>query len=207
MASVVFNKISINKKLSDSIKSTRFKGLATRAATTRFVFAKSAMIEAFNEHPVTQEIEAGTTAQGGLLSKGNIFSFIGFNQGDEPTEKLRSYLESNVRMETSPKFIQNQRNVVYQFNVRVPNLNDIYSNSQFRTPDNWSTDSWPALIEKGINNFSYYVFLLVGNFSSGSRSGTGLQNTKSKNGSAGKALGIPYLSDVLSRFRSYFKSK
>ena len=161
----------------------------------------------FDEHEVTQEILAGPTAQSNS-SYGNIFSFIGFNRGTNPTSELRRYLQDNMELLPHPNFIQNKENVIYQFKVKSPDLQGIYDNALFATPDHWSNKSWPELIEKGIDNFSYYVFRL-GGFAGKSRSGTGLQRKNPREWLTveDSALGIPYLSEIIEKFRSYFKSR
>ena len=57
-----------------------------------FEKVKSEMIEEFLDHKVTQEIIAGPTADnisGTLGGYGNLFSYIGFNEGDEPRRLAR----------------------------------------------------------------------------------------------------------------------
>ena len=63
--------------------------------------ALRAMLLEFNSHPVTKEIEAGPRAQnisGTLGGAGNLFSFIGFDDGDNPIAPVRRILEQSTRL-------------------------------------------------------------------------------------------------------------
>ena len=53
----------------------------------QFEDAKKAALQAFEEHPVTREIESGIDSpniSGTLDNVTNLFSFIGFSAGDNP---------------------------------------------------------------------------------------------------------------------------
>lgn len=205
MAKVLINRISVQNKLNRALTKKSYQDLAARNAAVRFDQAKRDLIDDFQNHPVTLEIEAGPTAQGGLLERGSLFSFIGFNQSETPTAELRNYLETNIKLNSTPKFTQTKNGLIYSFNVKTPSIEDIYNNKRFSV--DWSNKGWIYLIEKGINNFSYYIFYILGFASGASRSGTGLQNTRSKKKRGGKALGIPYISEILNRFISKFSRK
>ena len=64
-----------------------------------FEVLKNNMIQEFEMHPVTIEIDAGPNASntsGTLGGYGNLFSFIGFEQGTDPLAKVRSALEKTI---------------------------------------------------------------------------------------------------------------
>ena len=60
---------------------------------------KQEMIEEFNAHPITQEIELGVTApnlSNTLSGVTNLFSFIGFDAGSRPIDPIRQLLEKST---------------------------------------------------------------------------------------------------------------
>ena len=61
-----------------------------------FQLVKNKMIVEFLNHPVTIELKGGIEAKNisGTLSggSGNLFSFIGFDSGDDPTDKIEKIL-------------------------------------------------------------------------------------------------------------------
>ena len=64
-----------------------------------FLKKKSQMIADFLNHPVTQEIKGGigaTNISGTLGGVTNLFSFIGFEQGDDPITPIVEMLQSTT---------------------------------------------------------------------------------------------------------------
>jgi len=113
------------------------------------------MQETFEKHPVTREIEGGTeerniskTLRGGDATE-NLYSFIGFNQGDQPTQVIRDSLDPNNENGPKIKYIRGSQidNFSFQFKVTEPNLENIYK----ETPIPWAPGlSWAKRIEQGI---------------------------------------------------------
>ncbi len=203
---LLLNEIKFRKKINETLKQKRFSNIATLAATSRFNIAKQMTLEQYDSHPAILELQAGPTAMSSsFLDVGNLYSFFGFFQGDTPTTDLRNYLENNIKpIKKSPRFIEKKLGVVYEFGVKVPNLNEIYK--AFPMPEQWSNVSWIKALDSGIGTFSYYIFRIIG-FIGRSRSGTGLQNkNKIKNRSGDKVLGVNFMPGLLNFFRSYFKS-
>lgn len=204
MAQILFNRINIQNKLGNSLTQRRFANIASLAAKSRFNNAKVQMLEEYDSHPAIMELEAGPNIEGGFLQVGNLFSFFGFYQDETPAADLRNYIEKNIKMNNNPRFIRNKNNVVYEFDVEVPTLQQVYD--EFPMPDQWSSNSWVKALDNGIGTFSYYIFRLFG-FMGRSRSGTGLQNkNKVKDRGTDKVLGIKFLPTLLKNFKSYFKS-
>ena len=66
---------------------------------------KKEMIEEFLAHPVSVEILGGPNAENTsetLGGYGNLFSFIGFNEGDSPLQPIIDFLESKNIIKPSP---------------------------------------------------------------------------------------------------------
>lgn len=178
----------IDKALANSVA---VKRAAYNKAYGIFRSAKRAMIAAFDRHPITQEIEAGPTAMnfsGTLGGYGNLFSFIGFHDGDRPTEPLRWLLEQ-VSMEQTV-----YRNRKWYFRVRVPDSRDVES----VTPMPWEVgNSWALAVEHYISGLSHYMYTR----SVASRSGMGIQLPDENWGADLPFEGKEYISEILKNFR------
>ncbi len=204
MATASFNVISIRAKIEAELKKSRYQGLATSAANTRFVIAKQILLEDFDKSQITEELNQGNTAVTTLLpdSYGNLFSFLGFPAEEQPAQELRAYLQSRIVMGRNPKFSGTNNKYTYSFPVQNPSIQEVYD--AFPMPDNWSSKSWVYAIEKGIGTFSLYVYHRF--FGANSRSKTGLQRTKPRKfiSIPDRALKIPYITPLLEAFRAKF---
>jgi len=86
---------AINNQLDKNI------GIKVKEMVEReFEAIKQRMIDEFESHPVTIEIDAGENASnssGTLGGYGNLFSFIGFQDGDDPLKEVRVKLnQTNI---------------------------------------------------------------------------------------------------------------
>ena len=129
--------------------------------------SKQQLIREFDDHPVTKEIAAGPTASnssGTLGGKGNLFSFLGFDDGSNPIEPVKSLLQKIELSGSKPKMSGDR----IQFRVNMPNSNEFENASKMR----WESGrSWLYDIERTISGLSQYLY---GQFKK-SRSGTGMQ--------------------------------
>lgn len=128
---------------------------------------KNEIIEEFENHPVTQEIEGGITAtniSNTLDGITNLYSFIGFESGDNPLDPIREQLKKiNLR------YTINSKGELI-FTVEFPTAKDIFK----VTPMPWATGrSWAQGIEVGISGLGYYIKSTIN-----SRSGLGVQSQK-----------------------------
>ena len=65
--------------------------------------SKEEMVQEYLNHPVTKEIDNGPEASNissTLGGEGNLFSYIGFEEGSEPTESVKEILENSVKVST-----------------------------------------------------------------------------------------------------------
>jgi len=121
----------------------------------------------FESHPVTQELEGGENASnnsGTLGGYGNLFSFLGFNKGANPTSPVKSLIQS-IRID------RNVQTSIKGFKIKV----NIPSKEEFAaiTPMPWEGGrSWLLDMERGISGLGAYLY---GRFDS-SRSGSGIQS-------------------------------
>lgn len=133
---------------------------------------KLELINNFISHPVSKEIAGGSgvsNSSGTLGGYGNLFSFIGFNGGENPVEDWVNFLEKKIKILGKKRNIQSgKNNFIFQFEVVGIADNDYVSNA--RMP--WESGrSWILSIERGISGFSNFIAKKMG------RSGGGIQAT------------------------------
>lgn len=204
MAINTLNEISVKAKLINQLRKNQYAGIARSAANTRFIAARDSMINELDNHIVTKELLDSPSKYGEskLITRGNLVSFIGFDDGSLAYGELREYVRFNTQMEPQPNITNDKNKIYYSFPVTSPSLNEIYNNEQFGTPDNWSSRSWVQIIEDGVGNAGYYLFSTLG-FSK-SRSFFGIQKDKKVKNQA-VFTPMKYISVILSNFRDKFK--
>ncbi len=192
-ATVKLNRASIQKKIemamakkSDPIARTKAFGIFQRA--------KRKALQDFDNHPVTIELRNGPSSfavTGATNGYGNLFAFLGFSVGTDPTENLRQLLES----------CQIHRGVlngkVWKFSYDVPTKRAIAVNS----PMPWETgNSFVEEIEAGtVSNLSYFLFQKF-NSPEPSESSMGIQSKYEVNQDLSFQK-TPYLTEILKNFR------
>jgi hypothetical protein len=133
---------------------------------TKFIREKNNFISSYENHPVTQELNLGpaaTNISNTLGGYGNLYSYIGFPVGFNPTQKVLSLLKTIQLLKTVQI-----RKETFSLKAKIPSQNDFLKVS--RMP--WESGrSWLFDIEKGISGLSAYLY---GNFEA-SRSGKGIQ--------------------------------
>ena len=151
----------------------------------------------FNSHPVTQEIESGPRAEnlsGTLSGYGNLFSYIGFNQGSDPIHGLREFLEKRPRVYRNSRLVRGQNSVDYVFRIQVP----LFSEMEDFAQSPYEGRSWIKGMERGISGLGYYLHSKSGQLAN-SRSGFGLQTENRLRAMTFKP--IKYMTSILERFR------
>ena len=151
------------------------------------------MVDEFEDHPVTQEVWAGNLAENtsGLLGGyGNLFSFIGFDEGDDPISPISLILRQRI---THSIKRTNDRGG-YMVTINLPSQESLDSVSQIP----WMKGkSWLDGIENGIAGLNRYLYDEEG--FDNSRSETGIQ---ARNLIRGVSQGrTPYLSQILDNFK------
>jgi len=183
------NSASNIRKEIDFRKSIEYIKAVKQIINQEFNAAKLKLIDDFERHPVTREIEGGTSSSnisGTLGGKGNLFSFIGFKYGDKPTEVIREMFE---RIEITS--ITTQRDGFAKTHVLYPRPDDVF----MVTPLPWADGrSWAKGIENGISNFGQYLDLKA----DASRAGRGLQNEKMETGLSFSPR--PYITELITDF-------
>jgi hypothetical protein len=176
----VISQTQLLKVLGQSMNS--LEPLARRNAEQKFNRLQRELIEKFEDSPVTKEIEAGengsveTNISGTLGGKGNLWGFIGFEQGSKPIAELRELLDSLVFDGKRIKVVRDERELVWYFLIDLPDDKDI----QKATPMPWLRGaSWAMGIEKGITGLTNFIYTAMkqkeGDTPEIGRSGQGLQ--------------------------------
>lgn len=153
------------------------------------------MVEEFLEHPISKEIWAGNSASNtsGLLGGyGNLFSFIGFDEGSDPISPISSILKERIPFKIKRMGDYGK----YSLTILTPSKDRIYSESQV----GWMGGrSWLDGIERGIAGLNRYLYDEDYGFSN-SHSGTGAQIKKDIRGV--KQEKAKYVSQILSNFKN-----
>lgn len=178
--------------ISKKVTQTYSKAFQQRIITS-FNKIKREMIAEFKNHPVTVEIKAGPYAEnssGTLGGYGNLFSFIGFDEGDSPTDNIEGLLNLTrieYNRETKDGFIMT---------IYLPSKQEIFS----ETPMPWASGrSWAEGIERGISGFGQYL----NTESISSRSGEGIETNSVIR--RGKFKNMPYISALMNKYLKRFQ--
>jgi len=188
--------VKIKRKILRNIKKVPER--VRQEARRRFNVAKREMIDEFENHPVTREIEGGPAASnssGTLGGEGNLFSFIGFYEGTSPIDVLRELLQSYEINTFRPTIRKRASGIDYRFRITGPSIEQI----EAATYLNWLGKSWIRGVERGMSGLGNYL-AVMGAMSS--RSGGGLQ-IKRVRGSAHKPT--RYVSSMLRTFFLRFR--
>ena len=200
------NAAALKKNLSEgAAKSSDVKRKMFKAVEERAQDAKDEMLEAFEQSPITREIDAGAentiNFSKNLIGighgEGSLFGFIGFDESDNPLALVRDYLNASGKIFKTPKIIKSGGKVSYKYTVQIPNAKDLFA----MTPMPWEGGrSWIRSIEKGISGLGYY---LLSN-SPKSRSGQGVQASHKLR----KAVYRPtkYISDIINAYSKYLQT-
>lgn len=199
-AGVNLNKLRVefDKKL---FNTNQFKGLAQGIAQRRVNVAQGSMVNAFEEHAVTREMEGGADYAGPSVVKyfrsdvkANLYSFVGFPKGTNPVELLRKLLKFPIQVK-----LQTRIQGTYYFAVLSPSSEDI----EKATPlpdDYYSGDfSWARAVEEG-DGASLGIGQFLAIRVSASRSGGGIQ-VEDMSPQDSEIEATPYISAILEAFR------
>jgi|SRR5882724_828027 len=188
---------AIQKYLEERVASApEVQAKVNQVIASLFGRAHQALMKNFLEHPVTMELKEGVDASNisnTLNGEGNLFGFLGFWNGQDPTYELEDLL-TKINYEKSSI----RKNVINYRIIGIPSKKDI----EYATEMNWGHGtSWAYAIETGIFEgdaaLSHYIFKSWG----GSRSQAGFQ-IKGYEYSEETFNATPYISDILSRFQN-----
>ena len=185
----------ILKLLKDLQKDKEFIKIRRDLIEKEFDKIKSQIIDEFNNHLITREIEMGingSNISGTLNGVTNLYSFIGFDEGTDPISPIREALEkSSFRISPSGEGISSV--IIFD----IPTAKTIFS----ITPMPWAVGrSWAKGIETGISGLGYYLKI-----AKNSRSGLGIQSQR-KIRSGVSFKNTKYISNLISKFEKELKN-
>jgi hypothetical protein len=190
------NHASIKAKI---VSSPKVAAKALAIVEKRADSAKKEFLKALEDHPISQEIAAGNDSYNisdTLGGYGNLFTFLGFNEGEEPIADLIRFLDDNIKVLRAVK----RRGDKFEFTVSMPSVDAINSRTKLEWIDG---RGWAMMVEEGISGLPFYLFLL--NRKSG-RSGRGVQSTGATQGK-GKFKNTRYLSALVKQLEKDIKSR
>jgi hypothetical protein len=191
MARAKINMVDISRRVA---KSGAWKKKARIEMRKLFSMEKLKLLTLFNQHPISEEIQAGPDAQNvsKTLSEGNLYSFMGFQQGSDPVKVVTAFLAAAIRLNKTVKTkALSKKKIRVTGTVKLPSPQALAAVSSMP----WEPGkSWVVSVETGISGFSHYMDKV----SKASRSGRGIQ-VKGKIRSA-HFNPIPYLSPLMLRF-------
>lgn len=182
--------IDLDQFVSELLSSDEVLRAARQEATNVLEQQKEILLREFDNHPVTREIEAGPEAanlSGTLGGKGNLFSFIGFDDADTPVAPVKELLH-NISLGSMRR---NNAAGVLNFKVNMPSEEEFEAVSKMP----WETGrSWLFEIERAISGLGNYLY---GQFKN-SRSGTGYQASSAVDTKT--FAPVPYFKTMLEKF-------
>lgn len=151
---------------------------------------KQILLNDFDSHKITKEIDDGPSTNNssgllpGLQRGGNLFSFIGFEQGSDPLAIIRKILSTRIAIGNNRRLLftrfARKNTIEIGVEIQYPSLDELYEATPY--PDEYRDGSWLEGISKGLTGLQSYIYDDDGNFEEyGSRSSTGLQ-AKTKGG-------------------------
>jgi hypothetical protein len=171
------------------VREAAFKKEVQRIVEKEFSQIHKEFLATFDNHPVTLEIKSGPRASNisrTLSGVGNLFTYIGFNEGADPIKPLRELLQT-YEIKYHPK-----RESI-RVNIDVPSKEKVFA----ATPLPWATGrSWARGIERGISGLGQY--LVKSDKIRQSKSGRAIQVKGKIRG--GKFSNIQYLSALLNDY-------
>jgi hypothetical protein len=196
------NIVRVNQIVKKIANSRSVEAKVSRIVNKNFRIERKRVINEFENHPVTRELEAGVGSaniSGTTHGVGNLFSFIGFPQGSRPVDSVRK-LMLGIRISSRPKKTIISRNKMEKvYKVYSPDMSDF----QAATPMPWETGlSWVRGVERGISGFGHFMATNSAgaegfNFS-GSRSGGGVEVRRTLTTMGFRP--VKYISLILSNF-------
>lgn len=177
------NMRGLKRELSNQY-SKKFKRQLEKQIISDVEKVKKELIAEFDSHSVTQDIEAGASASN-VPGGGSLFALIGFNAGDNPTDRLRAFLLSSLKVKI--KNVTNNE-IGFSFLLDLPSKEEMDAIS----PLPWASGrSWIDEVERGVSGLGRFLVKQ----SPSSRSGSAIQidGQIRQSGLSGK----PYITQII----------
>jgi hypothetical protein len=182
---------AINKTLS---RNRAFKSEMRKKVTKTLESSQKRFLMDFKSHPVTREIEGGPSAKnisGTLGGYGNLFTFIGFVFGSDPTRVVERMITDGISLGQVKKTSSTRNRIKVSVGINAPSKAAFFA----ATPLPFGGGrSWLYGIETGISGFGSYMYKKWNT----SRSTQGIQTKKKIKG--GSFRNTSYFSSMLLAF-------
>ena len=164
--------------------SNKFKKQVERKIISDVEKVKKQLIAEFNSHSITKSIESGASASN-VPGGGSLFALIGFEAGSNPTDRLRAFLLTTLKVKINNV---DKKDVAFSFILDIPSKEDMDAIS----PLPWAAGrSWLDEIENGVSGLGRFLV----KESPSSRSGTAIQVDGQIRQSS--LSGKPYISEII----------
>lgn len=187
---------NFDQDLSKAITSNKeFRAEVRKILKENFEEKKQIFLNNFDNHPITQEVENPESANisNTLGGYGNLYGFLGFNEGSDPITPVRNLINKITKFR-GVEFRGEDAFLKYD----VPELDDFDSVAKLE----WDPKNWIKGIERGLSGFQNFMAKAAG------RSGKGLQ-IKGKispfTGGVNKFQNTKYMSSLINDFKASLK--
>ncbi len=159
----------------------------------QFEERKNELINQFEQHPVTAEIsnEESANISNTLGGYGNLFGFLGFDQGSDPITPIKQVLKNTTKI-SNISIKSSTDNILLTYSV--PELDDFDSAAKLR----WDATNWVKGVERGISGFQNFMSKAAG------ESGQGIQvkgKVKPFIGGANRFRNTKYMTSLINKFK------
>ncbi len=195
-----FTKILKDKGMRNLASNKEVHQTVYRRSKEIFDRSKREMLRDFLGHPVTKEIKEGPEAanlSNTIVGPGNLYSFIGFENGANPISAVYNLLNFGTNLVGKrPRIVGKTKERIYLgFKIDMPSREALAKAS----PMPWEPGSWLFKVEVGMSGLGYYIYE---KYIKGSRSGTGIQaDGKVRTGLFRRTQ---YMSAILNKFKRNF---
>lgn len=133
------------------------RGVFDATAERTVANALEILEEQIRQHPISKELKAGPSKKSNFLAYGDLFSFIGFQDGRDPVEELIDFLVENIAIKDSKEVIDGiGLNIYKTYTVGIPDRS-LFEKDERTKMNEWEMgNSWPYAIEEGISGFGFY---------------------------------------------------
>lgn len=184
MSIININKSAVSKKIG-KVAIIKSKKRILPIISNQVNISNKQLVQQFLSHAISREISQKSTASSSKLGYGNLFTFLGFNNSQDPVGELANFLSNSIKI----KNLRINSNYQISISIEIPELDDMDQIAQLP----WINKSFAKAIERGVSGLGNYLYSEKG-FKK-SRSGKGIQLEKNISGRSFKPT--PYISKII----------
>ena len=150
--------IDIRKEI---LSNRKFQAEVKAQIREQFNIEKKKLMDNFSNHPVTREIQKASenpntpNISNTLGGYGNLFGFLGFEEGSNPVASVEETLYDNVELNYIK--VRSSEEKIY-ISINVPELRDFDEVADLQ----WDSRNWVEGIEKGVSGFQNFMAIQAG---------------------------------------------